>query len=69
MKLEAVAGAVELRGVTFKYPARPDVTVLHSMSLVVPAGTSMALCGSSGSGKSTVVQVTAALCTLSIESV
>ena len=60
-KLETVVGHVELRDVMFRYPARPDVTVLHDFSLDVPPGTTFALVGQSGSGKSTVVQVTEGL--------
>ncbi|GJP35341.1 hypothetical protein CLOM_g19843 [Closterium sp. NIES-68] len=48
-------GAVELREVTFAYPARPDVPIFQGLSLAVPAGRTMALVGESGSGKSTVV--------------
>ncbi|KAJ2992837.1 ATP-binding cassette, sub-B (MDR TAP), member 8 [Globomyces sp. JEL0801] len=39
------------------YPSRPDHTILHNFSLTVPAGTMVALCGQSGSGKSTVGQL------------
>ena len=49
------AGAIELRGVEFRYPARPSVVVFRDFSLVVPAGKTVALVGESGSGKSTVV--------------
>lgn len=55
--VEKVVGHIELRNVNFIYPSRPEVTVLSNFSLNVPSGTSFALCGSSGSGKSTVVQV------------
>lgn len=56
-KLEVVAGHVELQNVSFIYPSRPEVTVLKDFSLNVLPGTSFALCGQSGSGKSTVIQV------------
>ncbi|XP_052146791.1 ABC transporter B family member 19-like [Oryza glaberrima] len=46
---------VELRKVTFAYPSRPEVTVLSGFSLRVKAGTTVAVVGASGSGKSTVV--------------
>ena len=54
--LDKVVGRVQLRNVGFIYPTRPEVRVLHDFSLDVAPGTSFALCGQSGSGKSTVVQ-------------
>ncbi|GFR42553.1 hypothetical protein Agub_g3460 [Astrephomene gubernaculifera] len=52
-----VSGEIELRGVDFAYPARPDVLLFSNFNLHVPAGKTVALVGSSGSGKSTVVQL------------
>lgn len=37
------AGEIELEGVTFSYPTRPDVRVLEDFSLRVPAGKVTAL--------------------------
>jgi len=51
--LPAVAGQVEFRDVGFEYEA--DTPVLRGISFQVPAGSTVALVGSSGSGKSTVV--------------
>ena len=48
-------GSLALVGVSFAYPARPDVDVLRGMSLRVEAGQSVALVGASGGGKSSVV--------------
>eukprot|EP00775_Hariotina_reticulata_P008041 gene8041-8236_t len=50
-----VAGNLRLDDVSFVYPARPEVQVLKKLSLEVPAGKTVALVGSSGSGKSTIV--------------
>ena len=55
--LKTVQGVVELRGITFAYPARPEKPIFKNFSLVIPAGTTVALVGESGSGKSTVVQL------------
>ncbi|KAL6634183.1 hypothetical protein ACP70R_026854 [Stipagrostis hirtigluma subsp. patula] len=54
-ELANVTGEVEFRNVTFCYPSRPDSPVLVNFSLCVPAGRAVALVGSSGSGKSTVI--------------
>nr|CAB3483843.1 unnamed protein product [Digitaria exilis] len=56
-ELQSVTGRVEMRGVDFAYPSRPDVPILRGFSLLVPAGKTIALVGSSGSGKSTVVSL------------
>ena len=41
----------------FTYPARPDVQILFGVSLVIEPGTTVALVGQSGSGKSTIIQL------------
>ena len=50
-------GCVELDGVTFHYPARPDRPSLHEFSLAVAPGETVALVGPSGAGKTTVFQL------------
>ncbi|KAM9308182.1 ATP-binding cassette sub-family B member 5 [Gastrophryne carolinensis] len=50
-------GNLELRQVTFKYPSRPDVTVLQELSLSISRGQTVAFVGGSGCGKSTSVQL------------
>ncbi|XP_069110560.1 ATP-dependent translocase ABCB1-like [Argopecten irradians] len=57
MKLEKYDGNIEFKDVDFCYPARPDTQVLHGLTLKVKVGQTAALVGSSGSGKSTVVQL------------
>jgi ATP-binding cassette subfamily B protein len=50
-----VAGAVSFRGLHFSYvPGRP---VLHDIDLEVPAGSTVAVVGPTGSGKSTLVNL------------
>ncbi|KAK3154974.1 hypothetical protein QOZ80_2BG0197270 [Eleusine coracana subsp. coracana] len=55
--IKRVEGLIELRGVEFRYPSRPEVTVFKGLDLLMKAGKSMALVGMSGSGKSTVLSL------------
>ncbi|CAL0301273.1 unnamed protein product [Lupinus luteus] len=55
--LEDIKGDIELRDVDFSYPARPDEKIFAGFSLYVPRGTTAALVGQSGSGKSTVISL------------
>ncbi len=50
-------GALELEGVKFYYPSRPDDRALDGLSLKVASGETVALVGPSGAGKSTVFQM------------
>ncbi|KAJ1548484.1 GTPase-activating protein [Cladochytrium tenue] len=52
-----VRGHIELKDVEFTYPTRPDVKVLKKFSLVAHPGSTVALVGQSGSGKSTIIQL------------
>ena len=47
-------GEVNFASVNFRYPARPEVQVLHALSLAARPGERIALVGPSGAGKSTV---------------
>ncbi|KAJ6971178.1 hypothetical protein NC653_035448 [Populus alba x Populus x berolinensis] len=55
----AGSGDVCLEDVHFSYPLRPDVQILNGLNLTLKCGTVTALVGSSGSGKSTIVQLLA----------
>lgn len=57
LRPESMVGAVTLTNVSFSYPSRPDVPVLKNFTLSVPPNTTAALVGSSGAGKSTVVNL------------
>ncbi|KAH0660368.1 hypothetical protein KY289_029116 [Solanum tuberosum] len=55
--LNDIRGNIELNDVYFSYPARPDEKIFGGFSLFVPSGTTAALVGQSGSGKSTVISL------------
>ncbi|KAG2093546.1 P-loop containing nucleoside triphosphate hydrolase protein [Suillus cothurnatus] len=54
---ETVKGHIQLENVHFSYPTRPRTQVLRGLSLTIEPGTYVALVGSSGCGKSTVIQL------------
>ena len=49
--------SVKLDGVGFVYPTRPSHQVLQGLNIHIEAGSTVALVGSSGCGKSTVVNL------------
>ena len=51
---DELRGEIEFRGLTFAYNG---TTVLHDVNLHVPAGTSLAIVGPTGSGKTTLVNL------------
>lgn len=53
----AWTGDVALNDVRFSYPQRPETEILKGINLLLPRGNVLALVGSSGAGKSTVVQL------------
>jgi ATP-binding cassette subfamily B (MDR/TAP) protein 1 len=56
-KLDDLKGEIKLRNVCFSYPSRLDTPILQDLSLDITAGKTIALVGSSGSGKSTIVSL------------
>uniref|UniRef100_A0A3P8UAV8 ATP-binding cassette sub-family B member 10, mitochondrial n=1 Tax=Cynoglossus semilaevis TaxID=244447 RepID=A0A3P8UAV8_CYNSE len=54
---DQIRGHIEFCDVSFAYPTRKEASIFKNLSLVVPAGTVMAVVGSSGSGKSTMVSL------------
>ncbi len=54
---EKIAGAIEFDHVTFRYPARPEISALDNISFRVEPGETIALVGPSGAGKSTIIQL------------
>ncbi|KAG9289947.1 hypothetical protein G9A89_010253 [Geosiphon pyriformis] len=53
----AVKGKIEFKNIDFHYPQRPDVPILKNFNLSIEPGQTVALVGSSGSGKSTIVSL------------
>lgn len=47
-----IEGTAEFQNIKFKYPSRPEVTVLKNFTLKIEAGTKVALVGPSGTGTS-----------------
>ncbi|WVZ18365.1 hypothetical protein V8G54_005687 [Vigna mungo] len=52
-----IKGDIDFQDVHFSYPSRPDKPILQGLSLSIPAGKTVALVGSSGCGKSTVISL------------
>ena len=52
-----VKGSIAFTDVTFRYPARPEVSALNGITLTVSPGETVALVGPSGAGKTTILQL------------
>jgi ATP-binding cassette subfamily B (MDR/TAP) protein 1 len=57
LKPEKFTADIEFKDVMFKYPTRPDITILKKLNLKIRPGMTVAFVGPSGSGKSTSVQL------------
>ncbi len=51
------SGLIELRDVSFCYPTRKDVQIFNKFNITIKAGETVAFVGSSGSGKSTIMNL------------
>lgn len=56
-KLPQVRGNIKFQDVNFHYPSRKDVPILQGINIEINPGETVALVGSSGCGKSTVLQL------------
>ncbi|XP_051137965.1 ABC transporter B family member 14-like isoform X2 [Andrographis paniculata] len=55
--LEQIHGNIDIYDVHFAYPSRKETLILQGFSLSIPAGKMVALVGSSGCGKSTIMSL------------
>lgn len=55
--IKRVKGDIEFKNVEFTYPTRTDFEVLKKVSFTINSGETLALVGSSGSGKSTIASL------------
>lgn len=55
--MDQLRGEIVFENVSFVYPSRPDQVVLKNFNLTLKPGQTVALVGSSGSGKSTVASL------------
>ncbi|XP_076061207.1 ATP-dependent translocase ABCB1-like [Oratosquilla oratoria] len=57
LRLSGKVSDIELKSVGFHYPTRPATTILTDLSVRVKRGQTLALVGSSGCGKSTIISL------------
>jgi len=57
--LKEIEGNIDIRNIHFAYPSREDKVILQGFTLSIPAGKTVALVGSSGCGKSTIISLVA----------
>ena len=55
--MEKLTGNIEFNNVKFHYPSRTEIPILKEVNFKISSGTTVALVGSSGCGKSTCVQL------------
>lgn len=56
-RIPSISGEIRFNDVSFQYPSRKDIAVLHNVSFEVQPGGQVALVGPSGAGKSTIVSL------------
>lgn len=50
-------GRIEFKNVSFSYPSQPEIKVLKNFNMIFEPGQMYGICGKTGSGKSTIVQL------------
>ncbi|TMW55304.1 hypothetical protein Poli38472_013195 [Pythium oligandrum] len=57
LRPEKVEGRLEFRDISFRYPTRSEISVLKRYNLTIEPGQTVAFCGPSGGGKSTIISL------------
>lgn len=57
LKPTNIQGKIQVKDLEFSYPTRKDIKILDKVSFDVQPGQTIALVGSSGCGKSTIIQL------------
>ncbi|POM64117.1 Multidrug resistance protein ABC Superfamily [Phytophthora palmivora] len=57
LRLASIEGRLEFKNISFRYPTRPEINVLKNYNLTIEAGETVAFCGPSGGGKSTIISL------------
>lgn len=57
LKPEGIDGSLELKGVYFSYPTKPDVLVSKDVNIKIDSNKVVALVGHSGCGKSSIISL------------
>jgi len=52
-----IKGKIEFKNVSFSYPSNPDYQVISNLSFVIKPGQKIGIVGSSGCGKTTIIQL------------
>ncbi len=55
--IQHLQGDIRLEGLSFTYPDSGEIQALHDLTLHIPAGTSLAILGRTGSGKTTLANL------------
>ena len=57
IKLPNLRGAISLKDLSFAYPSRKEKLVLENINIDFPVGKRIALVGTTGCGKSSIIQI------------
>ena len=56
-RTKVIKGEIEFKNVSFSYPSNPDYKIINNLSLIIKPGQKIGIVGSSGCGKTTIIQL------------